>query len=174
VVEVVSGSGRARVRWHGAGHSARYRYEDLGGDLLRLAEASRSLTGDGSFDPDGYAADQHWFDATAFGYYPDAMRRLAQALTGDRVASRASVLYSLGPCWAAGLRSAVAGAWARTGAGRLEGTHGGLDHQSSLGFMLTNDPALGSPRAVRADAALAPAAEAAHLFVPPTSPSPRG
>ena len=110
--------------------------------------------------------------ATAFGYYPDALRRLAQALTGDRVKSRASVLFSLGPCWAAGLHSAVAGAWARTGAGRLEGTHGGLDHQSSLGFMLTNDPALGSSRAVRSDAALAPVAEATHILVPSASPTP--
>jgi hypothetical protein len=39
--------------------------------------------------------------------------------------------------------------------GKLEGTHGGLDRHSTLGFFLTNDPARESGGAVRADRVLA-------------------
>ncbi len=39
-VEVVSGSGRARIRWRGPTETPRYAYEDLGGDPLRCARAS--------------------------------------------------------------------------------------------------------------------------------------
>lgn len=74
-------------------------------------------------------------------------------MTGDRVRSRASVLYSLGPSWAGGWHSAVVGSWIR--GGRLAGTHGGLDGPSSLGFLLVADPTLDPPPVVRAEDALA-------------------
>lgn len=161
LVTVVSRRGRGHVRWRGPTGGESYAYEDLDGDPLRLAEARGRLDVAGLLDVAGFASDDDWLRETAFEYYPDPLRRLAQALTGDRIQSRASVLFSLGPCWSWGLYSAVLGAWVR--GGRLEGTHGGLDRESSLGFFLVNDPALAMPLAVRADAALAPLAEAVSL-----------
>ncbi len=90
---------------------------------------------------------------SAAGYFPDALRRLARALTGDRIQSRASVLFSLGPAWAGGWHSAVVGAWVR--GGHLAGTHGGLDRESSLGFFLVDDPGFARPSFARADTVLA-------------------
>jgi hypothetical protein len=152
-VEVVSGSGRARVRWRGAPGAIRYAYDDDGGDPLRLAAVRRQLAAGGRLDEDGFAADDEWLQGTASAYYPDALRRLGQALTGDRVRSRASVLYSLGPTWAGGWHSAVVGAWVR--GGRLAGTHGGLDRESSLGFYLVSDLAFALPSPTRSDVVLA-------------------
>jgi hypothetical protein len=65
---------------------------------------------------------------------------------------------SLGPGWSWGLRSAFAGGLVR--GGRLRGTHGGLDRESSLGFLVVSDPGIALPSAVRADEALAPFAAA--------------
>ncbi len=95
---------------------------------------------------------------------PTRSRRLGLALTGDRIQSRADVLFSLGPSWAGGWHSAVVGAWVR--GGRLAGTHGGLDRESSLGFLLVNDREFAVPPAVRSDAALA---RFAALMVRPSS-----
>jgi hypothetical protein len=155
VVEVVSHRGRGRCRWidDGPGGATRSRYEDDGGDPLRLAAATARLATAGRLDADGYAADDDWLVETAFEPFPDPLRRLRRAMTGDRVRSRASVLYSLGPSWAGGWHSAVVGSWMR--GGRLEGTHGGLDGASSLGFLLVADPTFDQPPVVRAEDALA-------------------
>ena len=156
-VEVVARAGHARIRWRGAIGTTRYRYDDLGGDPLQLADARRRIEDDGALDGDGYAADDEWLRASMSGYYPDALRRLREALTGDRVQSRANVLFSFGPTWAGGWHSAVVGAWVR--GGRLAGTHGGLDRESSLGFYLVNDAGFALGSYVRADSALARFAE---------------
>lgn len=153
VVEVLSHGGRARVRWTGSDSAARYRYEDLGGDPLRLTRHVEHLEATGSFDAEGYASRESWLRETAFGDFPDPLRRLGQALTGDRVTSRADVLISLGPTWAWGLRSAVLGSWVRRG--RLKGTHGGLDRPSTLGMVLVNDAEFQMEPAIPADRALA-------------------
>jgi Type I phosphodiesterase / nucleotide pyrophosphatase len=168
-VELVSRRGRARIRWRGPDGAARYAYEDRGGDPLFSAQARRQLAEAELLDDDGYAADDAWLRATASEYFPDALRRLRQALTGDRIRSRASVLISLGPSWAGGWHSAVLGAWVR--GGRLAGTHGGLDRESSLGFFLVNDAAFAHPSFVRADAALA---HFPDLVVPGRTPSGEG
>jgi hypothetical protein len=156
-VEVVGPQGRGRVRWVDDGDTVRYAYEHDGADPLRLAPALERLDAVGALDDAGFAADADWLRETVPEYYPDPLHRLRQALTGDRVRSRASVLYSLAPSWAGGWHTAVVGAWVRHG--RLEGTHGGLDRESSLGFLLVDDPAFAMPPAVRANAALAAFAE---------------
>jgi hypothetical protein len=153
LVEVVSRVGRARVRWQGPADAPRYAYEDDGGDPLRLTQARRRLRVEGLLDDAGYADDKDWLRETAFEQFPDPLRRLSQALTGDRIQSRANVLCSLGPTWAGGWHSAVVGAWVR--GGRLKGTHGGLDRESSLGFLLVDDPTFVMAPAVRSEAALA-------------------
>ncbi len=154
VVEVVSQRGRGRVRWRDEpGGGTRSGYEDDGGDPLQLAAAMKRLAATGRLDGDGFAADDDWLVETAFEHFPDPLERLRQAMTGDRIKNRASVLYSLGPAWAGGWHSAVVGSWIR--GGRLNGTHGGLDRESSLGFLLVADPAFTMPPVVRADFALA-------------------
>jgi hypothetical protein len=154
LVEVVSDGGRSRVRWRDSEAGVHYRYEDDGQDLLRLEGVRAALAAEGLLDGDGYAHEGEWLRLSAFGAYPDPLRRLARALRGDRVASRATVLMSLGPGWSWGLRSAFAGGLVR--GGRLRGTHGGLDRESSLGFLLVDDPDGPVPEAIWADRALAP------------------
>jgi hypothetical protein len=154
-VEVRSRGGHARIAWRDSAAGVLYRYEDLGGDLLDLRGAMASMQAD--ISSDGYAHEEVWLRATAMGTYPDPLRRLAQALRGDRIASRATVLTSLGPGWSWGLRSAFAGGLVR--GGRLRGTHGGLDRESSLGFLTISAPNAVVAHAVPADRALAPFAD---------------
>jgi hypothetical protein len=151
-VDVVSRDGRARVRWREEGARRRFAYECAGVDPLRLDEVRRAMTA--RLDADGFAGDRDWLAATADGYYPDALQRLADAFAGDRVRSRAPVLFSLAPGQAWGWRSAHVAA--RFAGGRIEGTHGGLDRDSSLGFLLTDDAAAPPRAVVRASEALAP------------------
>lgn len=157
-VDVVARSSHGRVTWRGDAGRQKFRYEAIEGDVLRLTEVVARLEADEQFDDAGFAEDDTWLLATSLAYYPDPLHRLAQALTGDRVASRATVLFSLSPDCSWGMYSAVAGAWAR--GGRLDGTHGGLDRESSLGFFMASHEELASTRAQRSDAALAPFAEA--------------
>ena len=98
-VEVASGDGRARVRWRSADEGRYYSYLDDGADVLHLARAAERLASERLLDADGYAHEDHWLGASAHGDYPDPLRRLALALTGDRVRSRATVLVSFGPGW---------------------------------------------------------------------------
>ena len=158
VVDVVARYGRARIRWRETSYGTRYAYEDTVGDVLELSAAVEELAARRLLDTDGYAHEDDWLRATGFATYPDPLRRLAEALTGERVASRATVLMSLGPGWSWGLRSAFVGGLVR--GGRLKGTHGGLDRESTLGFLLTSDRHHATPVVVRADQALAPFADA--------------
>ena len=75
-----------------------------------------------------------WLRATALAENPDALHRLVEAFTGDHLSNHATVLFSMRPGRAWGWKSAKAGSWLR--GGHLEGTHGGLDRGSSVGFFL--------------------------------------
>ena len=156
-VEVLAGHGSARVRWRTTDAGRQFAYDDDGGDVLELGTARARLAADDLLGADGFAHEDAWLRETAFGAYPDPLRRLADALTGDRVRSRATVLLSLGPGWSWGWRSAFAGGIVR--GGRLKGTHGGLDRESTLGFFLVDDVTAGAAPVVRADTALAPYAD---------------
>ncbi len=160
-VEVISRSGSARISWRGASGNRRFSYESDGDDVLHLGQARRRLEAAGLLGADRQAHEDDWLHETAFGVYPDPLRRLADALTGERITNRASVLLSLGPGWSWGLRSVFAGGLVR--GGRLKGTHGGLDRDSSLGFLLASDPALGLPGVLRAGEALAPFASSVGI-----------
>ena len=157
VIDVVSPVGRSRVTWRGLPGAERYAYQDQGGDSLRLTGVRDRLIAGGLVDNDGYASQVDWLRESAFENFPDPLRRLVAALTGDRVQSRADVLFSLGPSWARGLRSAVVGSWVRHG--WLKGTHGGLDRDSTLAFYAVSDPAFSLPPAVPSHEALAPFAD---------------
>jgi hypothetical protein len=155
-IAVLSREGSAVVRWRRSGAGRQFAYEDVSGDVLRLASTRTRLSADGRL-VGGFAHEDDWLRESAFEEYPDPLRRLADALAGDRIASRATVLLSLGSGWSWGWRSAFAGGLVR--GGRLKGTHGGLDREATLGFLLASEPGLAAARAVRADRALAPFAE---------------
>lgn len=140
-VTVVGGGGLATLLRHAGDHEPRYAYHPEQGDVLELDSVVQRLTARGGLDEDGFATGVDWLQESEFARYPDPVRRLLDALTGDRVDSRAHVLASLGPGWSWGWRSAFAGGLVR--GGRLKGTHGGLDRESSLGFLLDSDPLTG-------------------------------
>jgi hypothetical protein len=152
-ISVVSRHGEARVDWRAAAGGRReYRYEPVAGDPLRLSNVGVQLRGWGLMDELGFAGEDDWFRLSATGPYPDPLRRLADALTGPFVSNHGSVVFSLRPGYAWGWASAHASS--RLTGGRLEGTHGGLDRESSLGFFMASDSALQPDGAIRADRAL--------------------
>lgn len=153
-VRVFGDSGSAQIRWQGGDRDRLFSYRWHGDDLLHLGQARRRLANSGALSDREWAHEDDWLRETAFGVYPDPLRRLADALTGERIANRASVLISLGPGWSWGLRSVFAGGLVR--GGRLKGTHGGLDRDSSLGFLLASDSRLHLPPVLTAEHALAP------------------
>jgi len=146
-----SRDGRARIDRRRGTDGWWFRYAPEGADVLHCAEAAARLAESGRVDADGFAHEDDWFEQTWGGPYPDALRRLVDALTGDRVVNRADVLLSLGPGWSWGWRSAYAGSRFRGG---LKGTHGGLDAGSTLGFVMANDTETDPPAAVAAHRAL--------------------
>lgn len=154
-VRVISDEGDATVRWSDDGSARLLRYEAGSADPLALLPAVERLRAQGRLDAAGFATAEAWLAATADDAYPDAPWRLVEGLTGAHVVNRATVLLSLEPGWAWGWKSAAVFAWFRGGA--LEGTHGGLDRDSSVGFLLANDPSLMPGAVVRAGTALGPA-----------------
>jgi len=150
VVHVVSDDGWARI--HQREESTRLRYERVKGDPLRLTASLELLAARDLLDADGFALDGDWLEVSATNYFPDAMRRLIEAMEGAYVKNSATVLFSVEPGYAWGWRSAHASA--NLSGGRLEGTHGGLDRDSTLGFFVSNDPALVPDSAIRAQNAL--------------------
>jgi hypothetical protein len=150
-VIVLTCQGRARIEQREGPDGRWFRYAPSGADVLACADAARRLAETGRVDANGFAHEDDWFELTWQGSYPDPLRRLVDALTGDRVASRADVLLSLDPGRSWGWRSAYAGSRFRGG---LKGTHGGLDRGSSLGFLMVNEDGADLPRAVPAHRAL--------------------
>ncbi len=157
-VDVVGRAGACTVRWRRQVDGLLLAAHDRAGDVLGLAGPRAALAVRGALDDEGYARDDDWLAATAGADFPDPLRRLVDALTGDRVRNRADVLVSLDPSWAVGWRSALLGASVR--GGRLEGTHGGLDRESTLGLLAVSDRDQPLPAALRAEVALAPYAPA--------------
>lgn len=154
-VEVVGSSGRARLHWTMDRGRRLISYQHDGDDVLELDPVVARLQVDGKFDDRDRAGEDDWLQASACSRYPDGPARLIDALAGDRVRSRATVLASLGPGWSWGWRSAYLGTFVRSG--RLKGTHGGLDRESSLAFLIISGPELrngSSSDLIRADQAL--------------------
>jgi hypothetical protein len=156
-IRVVSHEGDALIRWRDDGPQRSFAYLPQTGDPLELREAQDGMQQAGLIGRDGFARRDDWFEWTAFGTYPDAVARLVDSLVGVWVSNAATVVFSFesGSAW--GARSAGFAARFRTG--MLAETHGSLDRESSWGFFLASDPALRTPRAVRADQALLPWAE---------------
>ena len=162
---VLSSAGRAVVRWRQdmgrAGWSISY--DAAEGDPLGFRPLLEQIASRGQLSDDGFAQEDDWFRATTASGYPDALRRLIHSLTGTWVENYATVIFSLEDGFAWGWTAGHVSS--RLSGGRLEGTHGGLDAVSSLGFFLTDDPALQPSFAVRSDQALAPLAGSRECFV---------
>jgi hypothetical protein len=128
-----------------------------------------ALARDGRLDAEGFAADLDWFERIATADYPDALQRLVDALTGTWVRNTATVILSFEPGFAWGQAKVRFGAW--VGGGHQEGTHGGLDRDSSLGFFLASDPGRQPGGPLRADGALTAWAPAFSCREAPDSPA---
>lgn len=152
-LSLVSRDGDARIAWRDTATERLFSYSVQGQDPLQLGEVRRRMATASMLDREGYGSEQDWFQQSGLELYPDPLRRLVDAFTSDHVQNPATVLFSLAPGTAWGWRSAQLSCW--LAGGRLEGTHGGLDRESSLGFFLTDDPALAAASFVRAEQALA-------------------
>jgi hypothetical protein len=152
-ISIIGFPGDAVVRWREGPEGRSFRYEEITGDPLHLAGAVADLAAGGLMDADGFAREDEWLRASAQCDFPDAPRRLADALVGPYVRNKATVIFSLKPGYAWGWKSAHVGS--KLNGGRLEGTHGGLDRISSLAFFLTDDPLLQPSEAISINDALA-------------------
>jgi hypothetical protein len=155
---VESNAGGATVRWREdplGGWSISY--EAGTGDPLELIPVIERLREQGMIDEEGFAHEDDWFDETLYREYPDGMRRLIHSLIGTWVRNYATVVFSLKPGYAWGWTSAHVSS--KLSGGRLEGTHGGLDADSTVGFIMADDPNFHPTTGVRADRALAPFAD---------------
>lgn len=143
VVKGVKGSARIHRREQ-EGVGVQYRYEQITGDPLELAQVMDGLRGEGQLGPDGYAWDSDWYALTASHIYPDALSNLFLSLHAPRVGHTADVLVSLkdGYYYGDSLFSRLT---------RLAATHGNALRASSTAFMMSTHRSL--PEYVRADEA---------------------
>mgnify|MGYP002624014866 CR=1 FL=1 len=158
-ITVLSPGGRARIGWRETGSRERGRrrafsYVVERGDPLRLLPVRQGLERRGELDDGGFGDEEDWFAASASSPYPDALRRLVDSLSTRYVANPATVILSLGPRWAWGQGSVRFGS--RLQGGKLEATHGGLDRESSQGFLIASDRQRQSERVISAEQALLP------------------
>ena len=144
---VANAAGEAFFSRREGTEGAEWRYRPAGGDPLRLA----GLAGD------EWRPDRWWLEATADLHYPDALHRLARSF--DLVDNPASIICSTAPSHMFGARKTERAS--RLTGGRLRWTHGALERQATLGFVMSDDPRLPLDGPVRFDEALAPLAAAA-------------
>lgn len=107
-----------------------YRYEQVTGDPLLLAQVARSLDDEGLLSRDGYASDKIWFEQTASHVYPDALANLYESLHMPRVHHTADVLASFqdGYYYGSSLFSRFVS---------IAATHGNALRSSSTAFLMS-------------------------------------
>lgn len=142
--------GLARIHRREVGGTDEWRYEPVGGDplgYLGFLAALRRRTG----RPEAvWFADRLWFEATAEATFPDALYRIAQSFT--LIDNPASVICSVAPGHMFGARKTEQGA--RLKGQRLAWTHGALEREATLGFLLADVPGWRAPRVARFDGSL--------------------
>ncbi|MBN1335524.1 MAG: hypothetical protein JXB39_06140 [Deltaproteobacteria bacterium] len=114
----MGGMARARIHWEGD----RYRYEPINGDPLECA----ALEG-------RWWTDTESFEQTAHLKYPDAWRRIRDALEGGICRVPATVIFAMETGWTYGPVAIHAGA---TLVGGMMSTHGALHAEQSCGFVM--------------------------------------
>jgi hypothetical protein len=120
-----------------------------------VGPAGRDPVGPAGRDPLGYAdlaggwrTDAEWFAEVADRRLPDALHRIARAFELTR--NPASLLCSVSPGFMYG--SMTTDLTSRVTVGRLRYTHGGLGTGDSLGFFMTDHPALATRGAAESGA----------------------
>jgi hypothetical protein len=93
-VMVKGPGGAARIERRENGHGPLYRYQQLAGDPLKLAQALTNLRESGKLDQHDYATDRAWYEQTAEHTYPDTLANLYNSLHTPRVGHNADVLIS--------------------------------------------------------------------------------
>lgn len=152
---VASARGAARIERRRRGEGSAWRYRPVSGDPLLYAPVAARLAKSG--ESDRFVADRRWFEATAVGHrYPDALHRIARAF--ELVENPASLVCSVDDGHMFGARRTEIGS--RLATGRLEWTHGALEAEATLGFVLSDVPGWREPAAVRFDESLTPFAAA--------------
>jgi hypothetical protein len=134
-------------------------YRVVDGDPLGLLPLLRRLGAEGD-GAGSWLADATWLAETAGGEYPDPLYRIARGF--ELVANRASVICSLSEGYLFGAGRAYAAS--RVTTGRVRWTHGALERQASLGFLMSDVPGWRPEGAVRFDQALRPFAAGVEPF----------
>ncbi|HEX19359.1 MAG TPA: hypothetical protein ENG78_00820 [Acidiferrobacteraceae bacterium] len=133
---VHNGKGRARIdrRYRNGHYEWRYQVQDA--DPLSYLSVIKQLQRTTAFAKASWFADDLWLRQTRHHYYPDALYRISRAFS--LVKNPASVVCSVAPGHMFGALTTEY--VARMTIGRLRWTHGALDRQSSLGFVLHDLP----------------------------------
>jgi hypothetical protein len=126
-------SKRGRARLAQAGE--RFKYEDLGGDVLRLGSIVETLRASGQLDTEGFAAGEAWYQATRNHAYVDPLRRLFAGFN-SHVRNRADVIVSFEDGYLIG--SPFMSAFAV-----MRATHGNLLRGETEGFAMSTRQSLG-------------------------------
>ena len=122
---LVSQRGRARLS-----HSNnQFKYEDLGGDPLRLNAIIETMRASGQLDAAGFADREAWFFSTQSHDYLDPVRRAFDAFD-THVKNRADVVISFQDGW-------LLGSPFMTTFATMQATHGNLLRGESLGFAMS-------------------------------------
>ncbi len=147
---ITSARGEALVLRRETDHGDLWSYRPEGGDPLGYLPLVESLRAR-SHDPQReWFPDHWWFEASWQSYYPDALYRLARSF--DLVQNPASVVCSCAEGFMFGQRMVEYAAIMQ--GRRLRWTHGALDRDASLGFLLTDHPDWVAREAERFDRAL--------------------
>jgi hypothetical protein len=163
-----------RIEGHDGSATLQRRLDDSGlwwlyqthhGDPLGFSPLLQAFQERGAA-PRGWVPDAEWFEATADTQYPDAFYRIPAAF--DLVQNPASAVCSLAPGFMYGARRTDL--MARVGKGRLRWTHGALEREATLGFLLSDAEEWNPPRAVRFDQSLVPFWRPAASESPAESP----
>lgn len=132
---LISKRGRARLVQAGD----RFKYEDLGGDPLRLNPLIQTMRAADQLDADGFADRETWYRTTLAHEYVDPLRRLFDGFN-LHVKNRADVIVSFADGWLIGspFMSVMA---------EMRATHGNLLRGETEGFAMSSRQML--PAAVR-------------------------
>ncbi len=141
-VLVKGSNGSARIELKERNGTRLYRYDDLGGDPLKLGKMIQTFRETGAADAEGFVSDKTWLERTETHIYPDVLANLYTALNSVRVRNTADVLISLQDGYYYG--------WSPFGRiVRLAATHGNALRPSSTAFLMSTHRKL--PGYVRAD-----------------------
>ncbi len=140
VIVIEGRRGRARLLFDSAREA--FRYDAMRGDPLRLLPILEGIRRRGRAYPDGFVSQAILFEATAEHVYPDALRRLYEAMVEGGVENPADLLLSLEDGYYFGSRRFD---WFV----RLRSTHGSLTSRSSVGFIMSTDVRFPRPLSVR-------------------------